>query len=82
MSSMALIDRTQRAAPLVLISFGIGVATGTTVPHQAGFETRKTVLWIAVRRSPVFEKAVAEAAEAKELGLEQDNADEDEADDS
>ena len=55
------------------------VATGTTLPHQEGFESRKTVMWIAMRRSHLFEKAVAEAAEVKALGI-AGTGDENEAD--
>lgn len=54
-----------------------GVATGTTTPHQEGFESRKTVMWIALRRSSLFEKAVAEAAEAKAFGLDGDGGHDD-----
>jgi hypothetical protein len=62
-----------------VLTCAAGIATGTTLPNQEGFEARKTVMWIALRRSSLFEKAVAEAAEAKELGLDVD-AGEDEDD--
>lgn len=76
---MALVDRACPRSYLLRADFAhTGVATGTTTPHQEGFESRKTVMWIALRRSSLFEKAVAEAAEAKAFGLDGDGDDDDE----